>query len=154
MSVTLFLCGEGVGPSGRLLSEVLAYDDDILEREHNYIQWLFPLTEESQQVHDTPVLTVEEVVAIRSDQLALEHQLRAVERMLQFYKENDHWLTLMDHNHLRITRMLKSLRLLHSLSMAERVYNILMERVHQAGDPIRPQNIAYWTDTVGLSYRK
>lgn len=154
MSVVGFLQGADKDASGRTLEEVLEHDDDWLEREHNYIQWLFPLLEESQQVHDAPVLSLEDVDVLRQDTNAIANQQRAVERILKFYKSNDHWLTQMDHNHLRITRLLKSVRLLQSLEEAENVYNTLMEQVHKAGDPIDSKNIAYWTDAVGLSYGK
>lgn len=154
MSVVGFLQGGEKDASGRTLEEVLRRDDDWLEREHNYIQWLFPLLEESQQVHDAPVLSPEDVVVLSGDKTAIANQKRAVGRMLQFYKDNVHWLDLMDHNHLRITRILKSVRLIQSLEEAERIYNTLMELVHQAGDPIDPKNVAYWTDAVGLSYEE
>jgi hypothetical protein len=32
--------------------------------------------------------------------------------MTRFYPGNDHWLVAYDHNHLRITRIIQSLRLL------------------------------------------
>jgi hypothetical protein len=154
MSVVTFLQEQSAGPSGLMLKEILTYNDEQLEREHNYIQWLFPLMEESQQVHDAPVLTKEEISVLINDDLAIQNQVKAVERMLQFYRDTNHWLTMMDHNHLRITRILKSVRLLQSLPAAEAIYNTLMERVHEAGDPIQSKNLAYWTDAVGLSYRK
>lgn len=152
MSAVGFLQGADKDASERTLEEVLEHDDVWLEREHNYIQWLFPLQEESQQVHDAPILSPEDVDVLRKDTNAIANQKRAVERMLQFYKNNDHWLTAMDHNHLRITRILKSVRLLQSLEAAEVIYNELSELAHEAGDPIDPKNFAYWTDAVGLSY--
>lgn len=152
MSVVGFLHGTDKDVSDRSLDDVLNNNDEWLEAEHNYIQWLFPLLEESQQVHDAPVLTEEDVAVIKTSEQAIANQKRAVERMLQFYKDSDHWLTQMDHNHLRITRMLKSVRLLQSSDAAEEIYNTLLEQVHQAGDPIDSKNIAYWTDAVGLSY--
>lgn len=152
MSVVGFLQGTDKDACGRTLDEVLTHDDKWLEHEHNYIQWLFPLLEESQQIHDAPVLSLEDVDVLSKDRNAIANQQRAVERMLQFYRNNDHWLTAMDHNHLRITRMLKSVRLLQSLEEAEAIYNELSELAHKAGDPIDLKNIVYWTDAVGLSY--
>jgi hypothetical protein len=152
MSVVSFLTGESADAHGRTIEAVLQQDDEWLEKEHNYIQWLFPLLDESEQVHDAPVLSPEEVELLRQSDAALGNQQQAVERMMHFYTNNDHWLTTMDHNHLRITRILKSVQLLQSLVAAEAIYNRLMERVHQAGDPIDPKNIAFWTDVVGLSY--
>lgn len=153
MSVADFLHGTGVDNNGRTFAEVLQQNDQWLEVEHDYIQWLFPLLEESQNVHDAPVLSMAEVELIKADPIALANQTLALKRMIRFYLGNDHWLTVMDHNHLRITRILKSVRLLHSLEVAEEFYNLMMERVREAGDPVEPRNIAYWSDAVGLSYR-
>jgi hypothetical protein len=152
MTVVNFLNGTGSDPRGKTFDDVLSQDDAWLEQEHDYIQWLFPLLEESAQVHDAPVLTPEDVNQLRTSREAVTNQQLAVQRMLNFYGFNDHWITATDHNHLRITRILKSVRLLQSLEAAEAIYNILMEQVHRAGNPIDAKNITYWTDAVGLSY--
>jgi hypothetical protein len=152
MSVVQFLTGEAADAHGRTIKDVLQQGDEWLEQEHNYIQWLFPLLDESAQVHDAPVLSPEDVTLLRASSEAQSNQQAAVERMLQFYANNTHWLTETDHNHLRITRILKSVRLLQSLEAAEVIYNILMEQLRQAGSPIAAKNVAFWTDAVGLSY--
>ncbi len=154
MSVVAFLHGTGVDNNNRTFAEVLTQDDVWLEREHNYIQWLFPLLEESNNVHDAPVLSLNDIALIKDDPVALGNFTEALERLSRFYLENDHWLTPMDHNHLRITRILKSTRLILSLSEAEQFYNLIMERVREAGNLVKPSNIAYWTDAVGLSYSR
>ena len=38
---------------------------------------------------------------------------------MEFLERNDHWITSYDHNHLRITRAIKSLRLLTSDLVAD-----------------------------------
>jgi len=152
MSVVDFLKGTGPDTRGKTLADVLTQDDAWLEQEHDYIQWLFPLQEESAQVHDAPVLTSKDMEQLRSSQEAIANQQLATHRMLNFYGFNDHWLVTANHNHLRITRMLKSVRLLQSLEAAEVIYNTLMEQVRRAGSPIDAKNIAYWSDAVGLSY--
>lgn len=154
MDVPAFLHGTGTDNNGRTLDFILAQNNDWLEREHSYIQWVFPLLEESQQVHDAPFLTTDDVVAIKADTVALENQKRALARIIQFFNETTLWLNEMDHNHLRITRILKSLRLLQSLELAEGTYNLLIEKAHANGAHILPENIAYWTDALGLSYDK
>ncbi len=154
MSVLDFLLGKAGDNSGRTLDQILSQDDSWLEADHSYIQWLFPLLEESQQVHDAPVLVQEDVQRIKDNPLAIQNHRKALTRMLKFYSDNDQWLVPMDHNHLRITRILKSVRLLHSLERAEEVYNFFMERAHIAGNPIQSRNVAFWTDAVGLSYSR
>ncbi len=152
MPVVAFLEGVGSDASGRTVSDILERNDAWLEHEHDFIQWLFPLCEASEQVEGAPILSEDEVVHIRASRAAQDNLRRATARMLAFYRDNDHWLRSMDHNHLRITRMLKSVRLLVSLDEAVRLYDILMERVHEAGDPIASRNLRYWSDAVGLSY--
>ena len=46
---------------------------------------------------------------------------------LGFLERNDHWITNYDHNHLRITRAIKSLRLLTSDLVAERSRDKVIE---------------------------
>ncbi len=152
MSVVSFLDGSKVDNNERTFDFVMQQDDDWFESEHNYIQWLFPLLEESYNVYEAPVLDLTEVTLIRNNQVALENQIKALGRMVVFYKKNDLWLVPMDHNHLRITRILKSIRLLHSLPVAESFYDLIMERVKETGSQVEPRNIAFWTDAVGLSY--
>ena len=65
--IVTFLEGEGPDDRGRSLFDVLAFDDAALERNHDFIQWLFPLPEPSSAVPDAPVLTL----AITSDTLPL-----------------------------------------------------------------------------------
>uniref|UniRef100_A0A8D1V7J9 Opioid growth factor receptor (OGFr) conserved domain-containing protein n=1 Tax=Sus scrofa TaxID=9823 RepID=A0A8D1V7J9_PIG len=101
-------------------------DYDLLEDNHTYIQWLFPLREPGVNWHAKP-LTLQEVEAFKSSPEVKERLVRAYELMLGFYGiqlkdrktgrvcraqnyqkrfQNLNWHS---HNNLRITRMLKSL---------------------------------------------
>ena len=98
-----FLAGLGSDAAGRKIGQVLDLPDAKLESVHDYIQWLFPLPTRSMAQPQSPVLTRQEVEAIRDDQRALANIDRAAARMLAFYKHNDAWLSWSDHNHLRIS---------------------------------------------------
>src|ERR1700754_4523603 len=111
-SVLAFLEGEGVDGRGRSIFEVLAFDDAALERHHDFIQWLFPLTERASAVPDAPFLTPGEALAIHDSSMAQCTLAAATDRMTAFYRATDHWLVPSDHNHLRITRIIRALRLL------------------------------------------
>ena len=143
-----FLAGRGEDGRGRTLEEVLALSDDELERVHDYVQWLFPLPTRSMAQPGAPVLTGESIEAIRADPQALANLRRAAERMLRFYEGTDGWLTSSDHNHLRITRILKSLRLLAGDAAARAFYDRVTARHRAAGSPIGPRNLAYWTEAL------
>jgi hypothetical protein len=68
-----FLEGKGKDASGRSIDDVLAFDDDALETNHDFIQWLFPLPEPSRAQPSSPILTVQEVTAIRASSAAQEN---------------------------------------------------------------------------------
>lgn len=111
-----------------MLAEIVVQDDDWLELTHDYIQWLFPLTEHSLVVPGAPTLLPDDIRAFRSDDLLRSHMLVAFKRMLRFYglaisstevtkgpnweHRKTNWFTEPTHNNLRITRILKSLALL------------------------------------------
>ncbi len=53
-----FYRGESANPEGRKIEEIWAWERDCFENVHNYIQWLFPLSESSKF---KAVLIVEQV---------------------------------------------------------------------------------------------
>ncbi|XP_053430252.1 opioid growth factor receptor isoform X2 [Nycticebus coucang] len=116
-------------PNGCFIEDILQNwrdNYDLLEDNHSYIQWLFPLREPGVNWHAKP-LTLKEVEAFKSSPEVQERLVRAYELMLGFYGirlqnrdtgtvcraqnyqqrfQNLNWHS---HNNLRITRMLKSL---------------------------------------------
>ncbi|XP_013000021.2 opioid growth factor receptor isoform X1 [Cavia porcellus] len=116
-------------PNGCFVEDILQNWKDkyeLLEDNHSYIQWLFPLREPGVNWHAKP-LTLKEVEAFKSSEEVRERLIRAYELMLGFYgiqledrdtgavrrAQNYHKrfqnLNWRSHNNLRITRILKSL---------------------------------------------
>jgi hypothetical protein len=139
-----YLTGEGADGRGRRIEDVLGFSDEALERSHDYVQWLFPLPTRSMAQPGAPVLSPADIAAIRADGRALANLRRAAARMLRFYEATDDWLTWSDHNHLRISRILQSLRLLTCEADATAFYRAILDRHASAGSPIDPRNLAYW----------
>jgi hypothetical protein len=139
-----FLEGKGKDSSGRSIDDVLAFDDDALETNHDFIQWLFPLPEPSRAQPSSPILTVQEVTAIRASSAAQKNLKNAVQRMTLFYQRNDHWLRAYDHNHLRITRIVRSLALLRSTEAAQAFLSVVEGRVEAAANPVNSESREYW----------
>ena len=110
--IVMFLEGEGTDARGRSVFDILAMNDVALERTHDFIQWLFPLPEPSSAVPDSPVLSPDDIQAIRISELAPMAMGAATDRMAAFYQSTHDWLMPNDHNHRRITRIIRSLRLL------------------------------------------
>ncbi|XP_056405246.1 opioid growth factor receptor-like isoform X2 [Hyla sarda] len=116
-------------PNGVYIEELLSdwkFDYEKLERNHSYIQWLFPLREPGRNSSATP-LTMDEIQMMRKDREVVRRFLNAYKLMLGFYgielqdsdtgklqkaknwKERFHNLNNHSHNNLRITRILKCL---------------------------------------------
>lgn len=143
-----FLGGEGTDGAGRTLKEVLAFDDRALERHHDFIQWLFPLPERSGANPGAPVLTDADIAAVRASPRLRGAVEKALGRMTRFYAANDHWLTAHDHNHLRITRIIRSVGTLLGPEAAQQFFDRISEREAAAGHPVSPRNRRYWQDAM------
>jgi hypothetical protein len=111
---------------------VLSFDLARLETTHDYIQWLFPLPEPSGFNPEAPVLTERVIQSLQGDPRLMGRFRRALERMLAFYglalevgadgpnvvpgtdwqERQAEWLRANNHNHLRLTRILRSTYLL------------------------------------------
>lgn len=143
-AVLAFLQGVGADARGRTLFDVLGFSDDSLERTHDYIQWLFPLTEPSQAVPDSPVLSDADVEAIRNSSMALVALSAGADRMMAFYNRTNHWMGPADHNHLRITRIIRSLRLLRGGAEADAFRDFILDRVRERRAPVSARAKGYW----------
>jgi hypothetical protein len=114
-----FLEGKTPDRRGRILAMLLQQTDHQAETNHDYIQWLFPLDEPSRSVNGAPVLTELDIDEIRQSSLAQANLAKSASWFLGFLERNNHWITKYNHNHLRITRVIKSLRLLASDETAD-----------------------------------
>ena len=157
---------------GRTRSSILAWSDDELEYYHDYIQLLFPLPEGSPFNPSAPVIDEATFNAFRS-RLELQTQLRAsLQRMVHFYgfqfasetangsdsetiqvlngpnypEASRNWVRRFNHNHLRITRILRSLRVLGLENEAWEFFKAL-KRVYEGGK-IGQKSMMFWTRAI------
>ena len=70
--ILAFLEHRGLDYQHRTLREVWAFSDDEIERTHDFIQWVFPTTEPSQNVIGSPVLSSDELALVRASKEAKE----------------------------------------------------------------------------------
>ena len=102
----------GHAHKGHTFLTILEEVDDLwLENTHDYIQWIYPLDEPSKSLRHAPVLTEQDIefIHFNRDGMIILSALNG--RMQRFWENNQHWVTGYNHNHLRITRAIKSLRL-------------------------------------------
>ena len=168
-TIVRFYGGAGVDTRGRSLDDILAWDDDALERVHDFIQWLFPLDEPSAFNPDAPLLADDDRTAFRGDAHLAANLKRAFLRILTFYGfaldeaggapvvrrssswevRRSVWLHPGNHNHLRLTRILKSLVLLGQPALARALLERLQEEAKTAGPGcISPTTLRYWSEAV------
>lgn len=139
-----FLQGIGKDRHDRTYQDILNYSDEQLETLHNYIQWIFPIREMSESVMGSPYLdNDEEIEFLRNDLQVQENLLKGLLRMQEFYRDNDFWLQPNDHNHLRISRIIKSIKLLNDKDNAKEFYDFITDRVCNF-KPVTDESLEYW----------
>ena len=135
---------KGTDHAGRYLNDIWAFDDKAIEQTHDFIQWMFPLKERSESVPGVPTLSEEDIEAIRANEVARANLERSAQWYLGFLQRNDHWIKPFNHNHLRVTRVIKSVRLLTGNLIADaakdKIFTILGERI----SVIQPKALTFW----------
>ena len=144
MTIHQFLRGEITNPKGLFVEHFWAFSDDDLENTHDFIQWVFPLNEPSIAVPSSPVLTETEAQEIREDSYVTIMLVKAASLYCDFLRRNRHWICAYNHNHLRITRVIKSLRLLVGDGAADRFKSDVLALVGDELPKIGSKAIDFW----------
>ena len=92
--------------------EILNRDDEFWEKTHDFIQWIFPLNEASRFNQKAPILDHSSIRQLLASDETKQKLLLGTDRYKSFLKASDRWRSGYDHNHMRISRAIKSLRLL------------------------------------------
>lgn len=164
-----FYLGEQPDAEGRMIQDIWTWDFEDLECVHNYVQWLFPLPERSSFNPDAPVVDDQVTQAFHANPDLQQHLLKSLTIMLKLYglqggennegrfvvtKSEDYldrkreWICIMDHNYLRITRILKCLTVLGLKSYAQAFYQCLAQIYREESRHIGGKTFQYWTDAV------
>jgi hypothetical protein len=141
-----FHCHDGEDHAGRRHADILEFDDDALHGVHDLIQWLFPLPEASRAFNGAPVLTEADLEVMRRSGLCQERLAAARERMITFLNENPDWLQAYDHNHLRITRMIRSTRLIAGHEAGDALRDFFLHHIRERRGMVNPTTLAFWAN--------
>jgi hypothetical protein len=132
---------------GRTVDDMIHWTDDELEAVHNYIQWLFPLHEPSGHSRDQHYMTPEDMAEVRNP-ISQAHMNAALARMRSFYgldgdaEKQARWCNEGDHNNLRVTRIIRSLRLFGLDAQAELFYQEVAALGRSRG--LSEKTLEYW----------
>lgn len=162
--IVAFYEGSAPDDRGRSLDDILCFDDEQLENVHDFIQWLFPTPERSGANPSAPVLDDAAIEAFRT-RPELRTALRgSLDRLLAFYgfewqgdrivrsasfpERSRNWLHDGNHNHLRLTRILRSLSVLGESQAARAMFDALSqiyEDEHRSGRKrISDRSFRFW----------
>tara|TARA_R110000851_G_scaffold168378_4_gene314219 strand:- start:1632 stop:2144 length:513 start_codon:yes stop_codon:yes gene_type:complete len=154
-----FYTGEGFDHKGRTLEDVWSLPPFWLEHTHDYIQWLFPIPETGRFNGFAPLLGEEEQTAFATDETLRTHHKHSLDVMLTFFglvrqelnieslpelNMHEHiWLKHGGHNHLRISRIIRSLHLCHQPELATAFQHAVIE-IGQTRGVVSEQSLRYW----------
>jgi Opioid growth factor receptor (OGFr) conserved region len=166
-----FYLGESTDLRGRTISQIWEWDVENLECTDDYIQWLFPLAEQSRFNENAPIVDDEIVRSFQTDRRLSANLLKSFEVMLDFYgwrsAKNSadrieinradnyaickrEWVNPFDHNYLRITRILKCLMAFGLTDAAIAFYRCLEQIYREHRDLIGGETFQYWTNAIKL----
>ncbi len=167
--ILAFYQGQSPDSEGRMIETIWSWDIKKLEYTHNYIQWLFPLKEKSRFNWNAPVLNDEVIQAFRTNKQLRTRLIQSLKVMLRFYglqcnelgdteinitKSDEYqerklnWIDEGNHNYLRITRILTSLKILGLENYAMAFFKCLNQIYLEEGKTIGHVTYAYWKSAV------
>ena len=141
-----FLKGSGTDTGSRRLSDIWQFDDDEIDHTHDFIQWMFPLREASGANFNAPTLLVSDIKVIQSSMQCRQNLEKSATWILAFFERTEEIFQYTNHNHLRVTRIIKSLRLLHSDQQAEQFKQAVLAMIQARGARINPITVAFWLE--------
>jgi hypothetical protein len=161
VSLITFYKDETPDHAGRRIAELWRFDHAQLESEHDFIQWLFPLETPSPVNPDAPTLDAATIRAFRGSPELAANLRRSLALMLDFYglvftdahtiaegpafsERARNWLRPMNHNHLRLTRIVRSLHLLGLEVEARALQNGLLQIAEDHPEAISGRTWHFW----------
>jgi hypothetical protein len=138
--------------SHRTVYDILDFSDKDLEDVHDYIQWIFPLKEASEFNLDAPILTDQDIFDLKQDTIFLNKFDRVFTMMLKFYFYGDFpigwWCQPTNHNLLRITRIIKCLKLFGEDKKAKFFYDCCICAYTKYCGPLPITTYNFWLDAL------
>jgi hypothetical protein len=142
-----FYRGLPVHPTGFTFDEALRLPNVYWEKCHELVQWFFPLPEPSKMHPTAPIATEKDFEAFKTNQELGDRLTRAVNRYVLFLKGYSGWRRKKDHNHLRVTRIIRCLTLAGMPGLALSFYHKVLLFI--GPDGIVPhETIEYWKEAL------
>lgn len=153
MQIVEFYRGDRGNHVGYTLENILSWSNGAWELDHDYIQWVLPSNEASMLNSEAPVMTPVEHELFKADPALSARVQDTFFKFLDFLglKFEDgavksktdtlpQILTFFNHNFLRITRCIKSMRLTNNEPLAL----ALFEYLHVIKNDVSPNTWSFW----------
>ena len=126
------------------MQDIWSFSDSEIERVHDFIQVVFPLNKSSQAVFHGYYLDNQDLISqIKSNKEVTTNILKSSSWFFAFLERNMYWNTKLDHNQLRITRVIECLRLLVSDEEADNFYNNVLELIKD-NNQVNKRTLDFW----------
>ncbi len=144
MDFERFLIGEGSDFLGRNLQDIWDFSDEEIEQTHDFVQVVFPINKPSRAVSHGFYLDSEDLIEqIKNNPEAKKNILKSAKWFLSFLARNTYWNQKYNHNQLRITRVIESLRLLVSNVEADKFYQSVLELIEE-DNKVNLDTLVFW----------
>jgi hypothetical protein len=169
-----FYRGTGADAAGRTIDQIWAFDHNQLEKVHDYIQWLFPLSTASRYNPQAPLLDPETIKVFTEDADLKARLLKSLHLMLDFYglalstsstnrpqidkavnyaARKSNWQDalpgFLNHNLLRLSRILEALSVLGCPDYSAALFNCLQSVQTEEPFKIPTQTLKFWQRATG-----
>lgn len=148
-TLTLFYfhgCSDNLG---RTLNDYRAFTHEEMESIHNYIQWMFPLNEQSKFSKSAPILTKDDIEYVLAKPNRVDILFESFSQYLLFIFDTDNHERIFgssfDHNHLRISRVIKCLRLFKQSDSANKFFDAVCA---QNKNGVLDNAIVHWKEAL------
>jgi len=139
-----FLRGETQDVKGRYLSDIWNFTDEQIEFKHDFISLVFPLETQSNNSSQYFYLYDKELIkVIRADLAIRAKMLKSASWFLEYLRRHIAWQSKFNHNQFRITRIIRSLRLLVSDKEADKFYKNVLALLNE-DHIVNEKSLAFW----------
>jgi hypothetical protein len=158
-TITDFQLGKISDNQGRFIHDIWQLNDFWLEHDHKYVQWLFPIDSQTKFNRHAPMLSLEDQAAFKGSSELKHAQKKSLDLMLRFFgmrweggvivpveqlNMREHiWLKRAGHNHLRISRIIRSLSLCDQFELSVQFQQAMLDAAEQYGE-VCEESKGYW----------
>ncbi len=136
---------------GRNLQDIWKLSDKEIEQTHDFVQVVFPTNKPSMAVSHGFYLDSETLIEqIKNNPEAKKNIVKSAKWFLSFLERNTYWNQKYNHNQLRITRVIESLRLLVSSEEAEKFYRSVLELIED-DNKVNFDTLLFWKNALNLN---